>query len=75
MRDLLLRTDQIATDVGSILDGREAVKVGLIDRVGGLSDALSELRAMIRDERGGGAGPGSEKTGETDPSDPAGPQA
>lgn len=74
MRDLLLRTDQIATDVGSILDGREAVKVGLIDRVGGLSDALSELRAMIRNDRGGGAGPGSEKTGEIAPSDPAGPQ-
>ena len=47
MRELLLRTDQIATDVGSILEGREAVEVGLIDRVGGLKDALGELRAMI----------------------------
>ena len=53
MRELLLRTDQIATDVGSILDGKEAVAVGLIDRVGGLSDALSELRAMIRETRTG----------------------
>lgn len=52
MRELLLRTDQIATDVGSILEGREAVSVGLIDRVGGLSDALEELRAMIREGRG-----------------------
>lgn len=49
MRELLLRTDQIATDVGSILDGGEAVAVGLIDRVGGLSDALDELYAMIRE--------------------------
>ena len=56
MRELLLRTDQIATDVGSILDGGEAVAVGLIDRVGGLSDALDELYAMIRQEKTG-AGP------------------
>lgn len=47
-RSLLMRTDQIATDVGSVIDGREAVKNGLIDRVGGLSDALDELRGMIR---------------------------
>lgn len=51
MRELLLRTDQIATDVGSILEGKEAVAVGLIDRVGGLSDALGDLRAMIRESR------------------------
>lgn len=47
MNDLLLRTDQIATDVGSIIDGREAVKVGLIDEVGGLRQALDALRGMI----------------------------
>ena len=49
-RGLLMRTDQIATDVGSIVDGEEAVRLGLIDRVGGLSDALEELRGRI-DER------------------------
>lgn len=46
-RSLLMRTDQIATDVGSVIDGREAVRLGLIDRVGGLSDALAKLRAEI----------------------------
>jgi ATP-dependent protease ClpP protease subunit len=46
-RGLLMRTDQIATDVGSIVDGEEAVRLGLIDRVGGLSDALEELRQKI----------------------------
>lgn len=46
-RSLLLRTDQIATDVGSVIDGHEAVRLGLIDRVGGLHDALSALRDMI----------------------------
>lgn len=50
-RSLLMRTDQIATDVGSIVDGQEAVKLGLIDRVGGLSDALDELRQMIKEKK------------------------
>ena len=52
LRELLLRTDQIATDVGSILEGEEAAEIGLIDRVGGLKDALSELRGMIALKRG-----------------------
>lgn len=46
-RALLMRTDQIATDVGSLIDGKEAVKCGLIDSVGGLSDALEFLRSEI----------------------------
>ena len=50
-RSLLMRTDQIATDVGSIVDGEEAVRLGLIDRVGGLSDALEELRGMIKERK------------------------
>ena len=41
LRELLMRTDQIATDTGSVIDGNEAVETGLIDRIGGLSDALS----------------------------------
>ena len=44
---LLMRTDEIATDVGSIIDGNRAKEIGLIDRVGGLSDALAELKNMI----------------------------
>lgn len=47
-RSLLLRTDEIATDVGSIIDGSEAVKLGLIGETGGLADALAALRQMIR---------------------------
>ena len=49
-RRLLLRPDEIATDVGSIIDGAEAARIGLIDEVGGLSDALCALRSMIRAE-------------------------
>ena len=52
LRALLLRTDEIATDVGSILDGEEAVAAGLIDHVGGLSDALSALRRRIAEGTG-----------------------
>lgn len=44
-RDMLMRTDQIATDVGSLIDGREAVSCGLIDQVGGISDALEYIRS------------------------------
>lgn len=43
---LLMQTDEIATDVGTILEGKEAVNEGLIDAVGGLSDALEALRTL-----------------------------
>ncbi len=49
--ELLMRTDEIATDVGSVIDGNEAVESGLIDEVGSLSDALSYLRERIRESR------------------------
>ncbi len=45
-RRLLTRTDQLANDVGSVVDGREAVRCGLIDRVGSLSEALSCLAEL-----------------------------
>lgn len=46
----MMATGEIATDVGTIVYGKEAVKSGLIDRLGGLHDALNELHKMI--ERG-----------------------
>ena len=49
-RSLVMRTDEIATDVGSIIDGEEAVRVGIIDSGGGLSSALDKLRQMIREK-------------------------
>lgn len=50
---LMMRTDQIATDTGSIIDGQEATGCGLIDKIGGLSDALEELKQMIDNKNGG----------------------
>lgn len=51
---LMMRTDQIATDTGSIIGGEEAIECGLIDRVGGLSHALDELQRMIDNEKATG---------------------
>lgn len=44
--DYMLRTGEMASDVGTILDGREAVDCGLIDQVGRLSDALDWLHGQ-----------------------------
>lgn len=46
LRNMMLRTDILANDIGSVLEGREAVECGLIDEVGGLDRALDALRAM-----------------------------
>ena len=43
----MMRTGEMATDVGSIVYGKEAVQLGLIDELGGLNDALSCLHRMI----------------------------
>ena len=46
LEELMMRPDEMATDVGSVLDGNEAVARGLIDEVGGLAEALAALRRM-----------------------------
>ena len=43
----MMATGEMATDVGTILYGKEAVESGLIDRLGGLNDALTALHKMI----------------------------
>ncbi len=47
INQMMMRPDMMATDVGTILEAREAVTAGLIDRIGGLSDALAALESMI----------------------------
>ena len=47
--ELMMRTGELATDVGTIVYGKEAVQLGLIDELGGLSDALACLHRMIRE--------------------------
>lgn len=48
---LMMATGEMATDVGTILYGKEAVACGLIDRLGGLNDALAALHKMIDKKR------------------------
>lgn len=52
----MMATGEMATDVGTILYGKEAVSSGLIDKLGGLSDALSALHKMIDKQKGGSKG-------------------
>ncbi len=46
IEELMMRPDQLATDCGSVIEGAEAVKYGLIDEVGGLGRALEILRQL-----------------------------
>jgi ATP-dependent protease ClpP protease subunit len=48
LRELMFRTGELVRDVGTVLIGREAVNVGLIDEVGGISQAVAKLDEMIR---------------------------
>ena len=47
--ELMTNTDELANDIGSVIYGEEAVKYGIIDCVGTLSDALDYLKRMIRE--------------------------
>lgn len=49
-RALMMKTGELIMDVGTVLDGEEAVKCGLVDELGGLSDALDYLESVIEGE-------------------------
>lgn len=57
-RELMMNTGEMATDVGSVLDGETAVKEGLINALGGLSEAIKCLYDLIEEkaEAAGGKG-------------------
>ena len=48
---LMMNTDELATDIGSVVYGHEAVSMGLIDRLGSLADALACLHGMIKKQK------------------------
>lgn len=50
-RELMFRTGELVRDVGTVLVGADAVNLGLIDAVGGLSDALAALNKMVEEKR------------------------
>ncbi len=47
---LCMSTDELTTDMGSVLEGTDAVSEGLIDELGSLSDAIDALYALIEQE-------------------------
>lgn len=49
-RALMMKTGELIMDVGTVLDGEEAVKCGLVDELGGLSDVLDYLESVIERE-------------------------
>ena len=49
-RDYMNRTGELTQDIGCVLDGQEAVECGLIDQLGGLSDALAYLHRRIEEK-------------------------
>lgn len=48
-RELMFRTGELARDIGTVLIGKEAVDVGLINAVGGIGDAVKKLKQMIEE--------------------------
>ncbi|MCR3758557.1 ClpP family protease [Clostridium felsineum] len=49
LTELMLKTDDLLNDMGTILIGKQAVKYGLIDSVGGIKEALNKLKELIDD--------------------------
>ncbi len=48
LEELLMRPDEMSNDIGSVLEGDEAVRLGLIDEIGGLDKALNALKHMMK---------------------------
>ncbi|MBE6948247.1 MAG: peptidase S14 [Ruminococcaceae bacterium] len=51
LNELMMNPCELSSDIGSVIYGEEAVEVGLIDRIGGLSDALDYLHGEISRRR------------------------
>lgn len=51
VEELMLNPTELVKDVGTLLEGQEAVAEGLIDEVGGMSDALRKLHEMIDEKK------------------------
>ena len=50
-RELMFRTGELARDIGTVLVGREAVEVGLVDAEGGIEHALAKLNELVADKK------------------------
>ncbi|MHB8945984.1 MAG: ClpP family protease [Bacillota bacterium] len=50
-RELMFRTGELARDIGTVLVGKDAVKVGMIDEVGGVAEAVAKVQELIQRRR------------------------
>lgn len=60
-RELMMKKDELVMDVGSVVDGETAVRMGLIDNLGGLSDAIRCLYSLIDERNSGNKAEAAEK--------------
>lgn len=51
LQELMLDSTQLVKDVGTMLEGEEAVREGLIDEVGGISQAFAKLHQLIAEKK------------------------
>jgi ATP-dependent protease ClpP protease subunit len=72
-KQMMINTGELVMDVGTVLDGAAAVREGLIDSLGGLSDAVASLHEMIAENAA--ARPQQEGAPEASPSPPPAGQA
>ena len=49
LKKMMLKSDELLNDMGTILIGKQAVECGLIDEEGGIKDALCKLKSLIKD--------------------------
>ena len=47
LEELMMETEVLTKDIGSVLEGKEAVKEGIIDEIGGISQAINKLHELI----------------------------
>lgn len=75
LRELMFRTGELVRDIGTVLIGRDAVREGLIDSVGGLTEAVRKLESLIsgrqQTEKPTSEGSEQEEQAETDGGAPA----
>ena len=68
LRDLMMQTGEMVMDVGTVLDGEQAVEEGLIAPLGGLSDAVAKLYELIEARQGDDGDAGAPPTEKKSPS-------
>lgn len=51
LKELMLNRNQLSKDIGSIIVGKEAVSLGIINEIGGIKDALKKIYELIKEKR------------------------